>query len=130
MNSRNKQYGRLFFKVLLLSVYFVFFSVQLLLRYTSSHSQESLEVETCRQNSVANSHTGKILALRNESKANKSLSYLNKRFHPKDEVIVPSHDFEFQPFYSEAAVKSYFGEEHIGGIKINTISLRGPPVFA
>ena len=127
MYSGKKQYSKLFYKLLLLAVYFAFFTVQLLLRYTSSHSQQSLEGNNYQKDIPAKSAFTKTFISKSDNKKDKHLSYLNKRFHPKDAVIVPSHEFQLQSFYSKVTPKSFFKDEHIADIKINSTLLRGPP---
>jgi hypothetical protein len=126
--SRNRQM-KFFFKLLLLTVYFAFFSVQLFLRYTSSHSLQSLDGNDYQKSNAEKPALSKTFVAQKDNKKNKNLSYLNKRFHPKDEVTVPSHHFQVQSFYTELTIKFFFRDEHITASKINSASLRGPPVI-
>lgn len=131
MAADKKGYVRLFFKVLLLAVYFAFFSVQLFLRYTSSNSLQSLalDLDNYHKNIASKSFHAKALISQKDTKKNKNLTYLNKRFHPQDEVTIPSHDFQIRFYYSEVAKNFFFRDVHTVDIKINSASLRGPPVL-
>src|ERR1700689_1932133 len=122
MNCKGKQYGKLFFKFFLLAIYFVFFSVQLFFRFDLSHSQQSLESDNYQKNFVGKSVNGKIIVAKAETKKDKSLTYLNKRFHPKNEIIIPDLDFQADHFYSAFFVKFYSRNNRIRTIKINSVS--------
>ena len=113
----------------MLAVYFVFFSVQLFLRFDLSHSRQSLESESYQKNFSDRSVAGKIIIAKSETNKDKSLTYLNKRFHPKNEIIIPDLDFEGNHFYSAVPVKFYLPDNTITPIKINSASLRGPPAL-
>ena len=130
MATEKKGYVRLFFKVLLLAVYFAFFSVQLFLRYASSHSQQSLELYSYQKNVAAKPTLEKIFLSQNGNKKNKNHSYLNKRFHPQNEVVFPSHYFPFHSFYTVVAELFHVTAEHFTDAEINSASLRGPPALA
>ena len=80
----------------MLAIYFVFFSVQLFFRFDLSHSQQSLESDNYQKNFVGKSINEKVTRAKAEAKKDKSLTYLNKRFHPKNEIIVPALDFTDQ----------------------------------
>jgi hypothetical protein len=127
MMAGKKQYGKVSFKLLLLAVYFVFFVVQSFLRFTSPQSRQSLETDNYQKTFTGKSCDSKNILSQNNLGKNKSLTYLNKRFHPKHAVIIPSNDFELRNFYANGFVKPYFRDEYIADIKINSISLRGPP---
>ncbi|HSZ85470.1 MAG TPA: hypothetical protein VK787_05535 [Puia sp.] len=128
MNCGKKQYTKLFFKLLLLAVYFGFFTVQLFLRYTSSHSQQFLDLDNSYQkNLTEKSFTIKTVLSKDETHKCKSLSYLNKRFHPKHNVILPDVDLQIKNIYSIFSVNFYFINNGITELKVNKPSLRGPP---
>jgi hypothetical protein len=129
MNCRKEQYTKLFFKLLLLAVYFGFFTVQLFLRYTSAHAQQSLDLDSYQKNLTEKTFAIKTVLSKDETPKTKSLCYLNKRFHPKDNVILPDLDFQIKNFYAIRSAKFYFVDGHLAGSKINTASLRGPPEF-
>jgi hypothetical protein len=130
MATEKKSYVRLFFKVLLLAVYFAFFSVQLFLRYASSHSQQSLNLVCYQKNVVAKQTLEKIFLSQKGNKKNKNHSYLNKRFHPQDEVVFPSHYIPFRTFYTVVVGFFHATDEHFTDAEINSASLRGPPALA
>jgi|SRR5271170_605279 len=130
MNCKGKQYGKLFFKFFLLAIYFVFFSVQLFFRFDLSHSQQSLESDNYQKGFVGKSVNGKIAGATTETKKDKSLTYLNKRFHPKNEIIVPNLDFKFDNFYSVGSKSFYFPDNRVLNTKENSVSLRGPPALS
>ena len=130
MYRKQQQYGKLFFKFFLLAIYFVFFSVQLFFRFDLSHSRQSLETESYQKNFSDRSVAGKIILAKSETKKDKSLTYLNKRFHPKNEIIIPNLDFEVNHFYSVVSVKFYLPDNTISPVKINSASLRGPPALS
>jgi hypothetical protein len=127
MNSRKKRYTKLFFKFLLLAVYFGFFTVQLFLRYTSSHSQQSLDLDSYQKNPTEKSFNVKTILSKDETPKTKSLSYLNKRFHPKDNVILPDLDPQIKNFYTTLSTKFYFDDGHVAELNTHSLSLRGPP---
>lgn len=129
MNCREKKYTRLFFKLLLLTVYFCFFAVQIFLRYTSSHSQQSLDLYNYQKNLTEKSFTIKTVLSKNETHKSRSLSYLNKRFHPKYNVILPDLDLQLKNIYPGFSVNFYFISNGITELKVNKPSLRGPPVI-
>jgi hypothetical protein len=130
MTGNKEQYDKIFFKFLLLTVYFVFFTVQLLLRYTSPQSQQSLETDNCCKTLKSKSGIPKNIVSRDDPKKNKSLTYLNKRYHPKDGVIIPSMDFQVHYFYAVELSSFYSSCENIPGTRIKTASLRGPPAIS
>jgi hypothetical protein len=127
MNCGKKQYTKLFFKLLLLAVYFGFFTVQLFLRYTSSHSQQSLDLDSYQKNITERSFAIKTVLAKDETNKAKSLSYLNKRFHPKDSVIIPDLDLQVKNFYVIRSEKFYFAHGHIAESNTHILFLRGPP---
>lgn len=130
MNCKQKQYGKLFFKFFLLAIYFIFFSVQLFFRFDLSHSRQSLESDNYQKSFVGKSSNGKITGAKAETKKDKSLTYLNKRFHPKNEIIVPGLDFRFDNFYSVVNKIFYFPDSRVSNTKPNSVSLRGPPALS
>jgi hypothetical protein len=122
-------YVRLFFKVLLLAVYFAFFSVQLFLRYTSSHSLQSLNLDSYKETAVAKKVTNAESVSSKDTKKNNSISYLNKRFHPQDEVTIPSQELHIERFYKEVRISFLIPDDYIKNTPIYTFSLRGPPAL-
>jgi hypothetical protein len=130
MNCKQKQYGKVFFKFFLLAIYFVFFSVQLFFRFDLSHSQQSLESDNYQKNFVGKSVKEKVTGTKAETKKDRSLTYLNKRFHPKNEIIVPELDFKFSNFYSVGFKIFYFPDNSVSNTKANSVSLRGPPALS
>jgi hypothetical protein len=130
VNRSKKQYTKLFFKLLLLAVYFGFFTVQLFLRYTSSHSQQSLDLYSYQKNVTKKISPIKTVLSKNENPKTRSLSYLNKRFHPKNNVILPDLDLQLKNIYSIFSVNFYFINKGVAVLKVNKPSLRGPPLFA
>lgn len=118
-----KNCTKLFFKLLLLVVYFSFFSVQFFLRYTSANSQQSLGF---RAHFPAQAASEK-LAYKNTHNPGKLLCYLNKRFQPQDAVMLPVFDYGFRAFYRLVSNKSREQSSYLAVRKLNATSLRGPP---
>src|ERR1700735_5378014 len=127
MNCGKKQYSRLFFKLLLLAVYFGFFTVQLFLRYTSSYSQQSLDLDSYQKSLSERSFVIKTVLAKDATSKTKSLSYLNKRFHPKNNVILSDLDLQIKNFYAIQSAKFYFADGHIAESNTHILFLRGPP---
>ena len=127
MVCREKHYTKLIFKLLLLAVYCVFFIVQLFLRYTSSHSQQSLDLDSYQKNLSEKSFSSKTILSRDKDPKNFSLSYLNKRFHPKNNVILPDLNLQLENICVVYSVNFYIIKNGITEIKVNKPSLRGPP---
>jgi|SRR5580704_1337276 hypothetical protein len=129
MHDKRRQYGRIVFKLLLLAVYFVFFNVQLLLRYSSPRSLQFLESGSYR-NLISNQSAGpKAITVHPIANKNESVCYLNKRYHPKDAVNVSIQEFKFEYFYAEISVRFCLDKEDISRLKTNTTPLRGPPAI-
>jgi len=118
-----KQYTKLFFKILLLTVYCCFFSVQFFLRYAIAHSQQSLDYE---KQLVVKTATP-VIAFKSNDKTGKPLVYLNKRFQPQEPIILPSWNFEFKTFNTAVERKCFRNEHYIYTSHINISCLRGPP---
>jgi hypothetical protein len=129
MDHGKRQHTKLFFKLLLLAVYFGFFTVQLFLRYTSSHSQQSLYLDSYQKDLTQRSFAIKTVLSKDEIPKSRSLSYLNKRFHPKDNVILPDLALQIKIFYITALTKFYFVDGHVAGSDTHTLFLRGPPAI-
>jgi hypothetical protein len=128
MVSGKKQYGKLFFKLLLFTVYFLFFTVQIFLRFASPNSQQVLGQQNLQRSSAPYSATNKsILSKANPEKSKSSSSYLNKHYHPKDSVGIAAQEFHLTHSYPECLTKFHSRQEKIAGIKLNTAFLRGPP---
>jgi hypothetical protein len=127
MVGRKDQNDKIFFKLLLLAVYFVFFAVQLILRYTSIQSQQTFGPNIYLSVSVGKPGIANSILFREDHKKNISLLYLNKRYHPKGAVLIPPQNFQIHCFYSEVPEKCYFRPDNITEIKINSPFLRGPP---
>jgi hypothetical protein len=125
----NKKYAKLFFRLLLLAVYFGFFCVQFFLRYTSSHSQQSLDLDNCHEKFASSTVSAKA-SCKSDTKKSSPPSYLNKRFQPQDAVMVPVCDFGIPGFYSLIGKKNWPTESHLFDRKLNALSLRGPPSFS
>jgi hypothetical protein len=125
--ARKKQYNRIFFRLLLFALYFVFFIVQVFLRLTSPESQQFLGTGNYQKPLAPKSSNSKnIISKANPGKKNPS-SYLNKRYHPKDSVAIPSREVQLCHFYSEISSKFYSDKDYTPHAKINSGSLRGPP---
>jgi hypothetical protein len=130
MNWKQKQCGRLFFRFFLLAIYFVFFSVQLFFRFDSSHSRQTLESDNYQKSFVGKSGNEKIIGAKAKTKKDKSLTYLNKRFHLKNEMIVPELDLIFGNFYSVGSKVFYCPDNSVSNTKTNSVPLRGPPALS
>ncbi|HLK29684.1 MAG TPA: hypothetical protein VKT28_13995 [Puia sp.] len=130
MVADKKGYVRLFFKLLLLAVYFAFFSVQLFLRYTSSHSLQSLDLDSYKKIAASKTLSDKVYISQKDTKKSKNLSYLNKRFHPQDAVNISFSDFQVQAVFAEVKNKFYTTDKYFASLGIITSSLRGPPVIS
>jgi hypothetical protein len=126
MHRSKKQYAQLVFKCLLLAVYFVFFSVQLLLRYTSDHSQQSLDFERYQKRFNKKTIAGNAISSKDEIRKSRPFTYLNKRFHPKDYVI-PNLAVGLQQLCLLSSVNYYLINKRVPKSKINTSCFRGPP---
>ena len=127
MKYSNTRYTQLFFKLILLAVYVAFFSVQLFLRYSSSHSRQSLDLDNYQKVTIENPLAAKQIVFREGNKKSQSLSYLNKRFHPEDCVILPHGQAALQPVYAALPANAGLISPCIAEIKINAPLLRGPP---
>jgi hypothetical protein len=130
MVADKKGYIRLFFKVLLLAVYFAFFSVQLFLRYSSSHALQSLDLDNYKR-VVASKNVlyGETVSAK-DTKKSKVLSYLNKRFHPQDAVNIPVNNFDVQAVFAACKNIFYTTDKYFTSLTIRSSSLRGPPAVA
>ncbi len=130
MRSRKNQYGKVLFKLLLIAVYFGFFIVQIFLRYTSPQSQQSLGTDNVHCTSTVKSTTAKNILSKKDPKKNKTLCYLNKRYHPKEAVVIPMDDLNLHCFYSQIHSRFYFRNNYIPHAKIPASYLRGPPAIS
>jgi hypothetical protein len=111
------------FKSMLLAVYFAFFSVQLLLRFDASLSRQSLDTESYK----SHADRERTMASVELQGKNKCLSYLNKRFHPKDALFAPALADQLDLVHSPCTEKCYWTEPYISVLKIDRPSFRGPP---
>jgi hypothetical protein len=127
MLGRKNPYGKVLFKFFLSAIYFGFFTVQIFLRYTSPQSQQSLNTDNVRCLSSVKSTIAKNILSNKDPKKNKTLCYLNKRYHPKEAVIIPMDDFNLHCFYSQIHPRFYFSNIYIPHAKIPASYLRGPP---
>jgi hypothetical protein len=127
MIAQKKAYLRLFFKMFLLTEYLAFFSVQLFLRYTSSHSLQSLE--HVYQGRILNplSDSEKSGHLELTPKKISGLSYLNKRFHPEYMPVITCGWDEIRPFYRLEGKFSLSHTPQIPAANMGSMILRGPP---
>jgi hypothetical protein len=130
MGRRKNSYGKVLFKLFLSAIYFGFFTVQIFLRYTSPQSQQSLCTNNVQYTSTVKSTIAKNILSRKDSKKNKTLCYLNKRYHPKEAIIILMDDFNLHCVYSENHSRSYFSNNYIPHIKIPASYLRGPPAIS
>jgi hypothetical protein len=128
MNHRKRKYPRLVFKLVLLAVYFAFFAVQLAFRFNASLAQQSLESACYQKNPAKGWNIERGKEFDNLRGKNKTLSYLNKRFHPKNAVIVSAVTSDFVSYYIPVVENSYFRDSYIAALKINRPSFRGPPL--
>jgi hypothetical protein len=127
MVKQKKVYSRLFSKLFLLGIYLAFFSVQLILRYTSSHSLQSLEkISNGRElNSLA--HNSESDQLKTAPKKIMGQSYLNKRFHPEYMPSISSDWDEIRTVYCFVGKLNFTNTLHIPAADTGSIILRGPP---
>jgi len=127
MAVRNRQYSRLFFKLLLFAVYFLFFTVQLFLRFSSPNSQQFLGQPNFQSSSAFTTTACKIILSKAKPEKNGSTSYLNKHYHPKDPAGITAQEFCLTHSFRLCSTKSHFSKQKIADIKLNTAFLRGPP---
>lgn len=127
MFDSKTRYDKVFFKLLLLAVYFAFFTVQIFLRFASPQSKQFLGADDFQKTVVLKTGTLKNTLSNAGSDKNGSSSYLNKHYQPKDVLMIPSQICLLTYFYPEVLFKFYFGKEDITEIKPNEAFLRGPP---
>ena len=128
MVNRKRQYSKLFFKLFLFTVYFIFFTVQIFLRFTSPHSKQFLGADNFLKTAGPKPQIGRsFFFLNNSGKSSYTSTYLNKHYHPKDGVIFPSHDFLSHFFYPDLPKQFFFIHEDVVRIKMAFTPLRGPP---
>jgi hypothetical protein len=113
-------------RVLLLVVYFFFFSVQLCLKYTSG----SFDTDAFQCSFVtAKTHTAvQISAVFHPTDSKENDSILNKRFEPVT-VCMPCQEFRFMPMVTFVPRTFYVRDEAGAGRSPVTVSLRGPPAI-
>jgi hypothetical protein len=122
-----RKYAQAGFKLVLLAVYFAFFSVQLLLRFDSSLARQSLDGDGYKFYAAGILRYEHAKCSGQKVVKNKFLSYLNKRFHPKDALIAPPATSDFVSYYIPVVENSYFRDSYIAALKIKKPSFRGPP---
>ena len=118
-------YSRIFFKLLLLALYFVFFTVQLFLRFTSPQSQQLLGIDYSK--SINNKKVCKNSLCKSQKGNKENASYLNKHFQPKEELFVSSLIFQFHNSYRIVLSNFFYRADKIKDSKSFFTSLRGPP---
>lgn len=123
-----RKYAQVVFKTMMLGVYFAFFCVQLLLRFDCSLSRQSLDTDSYKIHAAGDRNREGTKGFGELQGKNKFLSYLNKRFHPKDALIAPALANQSVLVHPPHAEKSYFTEPYVYVLKINRPSFRGPPV--
>jgi hypothetical protein len=128
MNYRKGENAQVFLKCILLAVYFAFFSVQLLFRFNSSLNQQSLNSDSFQKYALTAWNNDCQRAADNLHGKNKTLSYLNKRFHPQEAVMIPAPGLALISYYIPVVKKFYHGHTYISGLKINRPPFRGPPI--
>ena len=131
MAARNKHYSKIFFKSILFAVYFLFFTVQLFLRFASPNSQQFLGQPNFQSSSTSFTSTAVKNILSNpKSEKSGPTCYLNKHYHLKDAAGITAQVFHLVYSYGECLNKFYFGKERVADIKLNTAFLRGPPAVS
>jgi hypothetical protein len=123
-------YDKVLFKLFLSVIYFGFFTVQIFLRYTSPQSQQSLSTDKVQYTSAVKSTIAKNILSKKDSKKSKALCYLNKRYHPKEAIIILMDDFNLHCVYFENHSRFYFSNNYVPHIKIPARYLRGPPAIS
>ena len=129
MVCKEKQYTKLIFKLLLLAVYFVFFTVQLFLRYSSCHAQQSLDLDSYQKNLTEKSLSSTTVLSKDDRTRSLSLSYLNKRFHPENNLILPDLALQIKNLDAIRSKKFYFVDDRVAELKMHAPTLRGPPTI-
>ncbi|HLY71382.1 MAG TPA: hypothetical protein VKR53_16725 [Puia sp.] len=129
MDCKEKQYTKLIFKLLLLAVYFVFFTVQLFLRYSSCHAQQSLDLDSYQKNLTEKSLSSTTVLSKDDRTRSLSLSYLNKRFHPENNLFLPDLALQIKNSDAIRSKKFYFVDDRVAELKMHAPTLRGPPTI-
>jgi hypothetical protein len=130
MVAKKKHRGTLFFKLLLFTVYFVFFTVQMVFRFASPLSQQMLGENNFRLRIASNSTTKNQAYTKEDTKKTKQSSYLNKHFQQKQPFIFHTPASNLFYFSSAPSKICLFYNTPLYCSTSSTSFLRGPPVLS
>ena len=127
MQNCGQRYHKLFFKLLLFTVYIAFFSVQLFCRFATTQTfanSEAFSYNSSKSNQVK--AADKKIPISLPKRHYKSV-YLNKHYQPETVLFIETQDFHFPVLYKKISSTFHFIDENINDLHFQAYFLRGPP---